>query len=721
MLTFLTTAFIILMMFFHASNKSTLINNEKKILSLHADRQIAYLEREFNQNKRDISLLSRSPYLDRFIDSVEGRDIRSEKSKEKDNLEHEFIRLIESRDEYHQIRLIGVNNNGREIIRVNQNKGGSEIVPFRHLQEKGNSRYYQETIKLPSGSYYISDIELNREHGVIEKPETYVIRVSAPIYTQIGKLFGIIVINIDFSIPLFNLTQYLDEGEEFILVNSDKSTINLDINSITPTDQSNTSAVDKVRKRKYQRSINVVDSVVSQNRLYLDNGRYLTFILSKPVDLILNDGSGMIDDYELVITVIFLAIIWGLVFIARSPLKQITNICKIIQGITSGTHQRIELPIDQRNEVGDLSRAFNKLLNNIEKTRDELTLSNERLELAITGSSDGIWDWNVRTNQFDLSERYKKMLGYNNENFKSDRESLLELVHPDDLNRLLKLNVDYVEGKIDKYNIEFRMRHKDGHYIDILSRGNAVRDDSGRATRVVGTNTDVTERNKDIKRRVQYEQNQKQALVREVHHRIKNNLQGVASLLRQHAEFNPPVRDQLEAAIAQVYTMAVVHGLQGKGDEGVFVINMLKEIINIVGDITGTNIIFKGDNTHSQYSIIEKEAVPMALIISELITNACKHSRDDSSVSVSVGCNWCLDDSILIEMTNRVDSFPKELSIDEKEGLGTGLNLVVSLLPPEGASLNIHEKDGICTTKLVLKFPLLYVRCDWNIKEAMQI
>ncbi len=217
-----------------------------------------------------------------------------------------------------------------------------------------------------------------------------------------------------------------------------------------------------------------------------------------------------------------------------------------------------------------------------------------------------------------------------------------------------------------------------------------------------------------------YEQDQKKALVREVHHRIKNNLQGVASLLRQHAELNPSVRDQLEAATSQVYTMALVHGIQGKGvHEGMPVSEMLKEVLAIAENITGTNIIYKGDSNYSQYEVNERESVPLALIMNELVTNACKHSQNDSSVNVSVVCNWCLDYSIYIEITNKVDSFPKELSIEEKNGLGTGLKLVVSLLPPEGASLNIREEDGICTTRLVLGKPVIYVRCELNVMEVV--
>ena len=715
MLVILTAAFIALVLFFNASNKSTLIKNEQKILSLHADRQIAYLEREFKQNKRDISLLSKSHHLSKLVESVADKNSRGENSNDKDRVEltKEFKRLIESSEEYQQIRLIGIENNGREIIRVNRKGGNTEAVLPENLQEKGASTYYLETIKLPLGKYYISDIELNREHGVIAEPETHVVRVSAPIYTRFGKLFGIIIINVDFTIPLHNLNYYLDAGENFILVNSDQSAISHDLSNIVLPNKLN---AQNPRSKMHRDS---PDSVVSRNRLDLNNGRYFTFILSKPVSLITGNSGVLVEDREIVFVMYLLAIGWALVFIARYPLKQITNLSNIIKGITNGTHNRTELPIHKRSEVGDLSRAFYKLLDKVDETQADLISGKERLELAIKGASDGLWDWNLITDDLYLSPRWKVMFGYRDDEIKNELDEFNRLIHPDDMEKTWDLTNAYLEGKEKKYEVEFRMHHKEGYYVDVLCRAHVVRDENNNAIRLVGTHTDITERNRESEKRLQYEQDQKKALVREVHHRIKNNLQGVASLLRQHAELNPSARDQLEAATSQVYTMAMVHGIQGKGTHGGMPISgMLKEILTISENISETNISYKGDNSYTQYEVNERESVPVALILNELVTNACKHSRKDSYASVSVVCDWCQKNSILIEITNKVDSFPGDLSIEEKTGLGTGLKLVASLLPPDGASLNIREESGICTAELILGSPVIFVKCDFNVQEV---
>jgi PAS domain S-box-containing protein len=667
--------------------------------------------------------LSESHHLSDLINLDAYKNNKEIQGSNKDitDLENDFKRLIESREEYQQIRLIGVKNNGREIIRVNRKGRNTEIVLFSDLQEKGKTHYFIETIKLPQGKYYISDIELNREHGKIDLPETPVIRVSKPVYTRMGKLFGIIIINVDLTIPLNNLNNYLDIGEEFTLVSSDKSTVNQSFSNVVRPNQLNSPIKKNGQTQRSKRGGNSSDAIVAQNRLDLKDGRYFTFILSKPVSLVTAKGSAIIEDTEIVFVILLLTIGWILVFTARYPLKQISNVSYIIKGITDGTRNRAELPIHKRSEIGDLSRAFNKLLDNICETQSDLKLGKEQLELAIKGASDGLWDWNLITGDFYLSPRWKVMFGYRDDEIKNELDEFNRLIHPDDVKKTWDLTNAYLEGKEKKCEIEFRMHHKEGHYVDVLCRAHAVRDENNNAIRLVGTHTDITERNRESEKRLQYELDQKKALVREVHHRIKNNLQGVASLLRQHAELNPSARNQLEAATSQVYTMALVHGIQGKGvHEGMPVSKMLKEILAVAENITGTNIIYKGDNNYCQYDVNERESVPVALIINELVTNACKHSQEESSVNVSVECNWCLDESILIEITNKVDSFPKDLSIEEKNGLGTGLNLVVSLLPPEGASLNIREEDGICTTRLVLGKPVIYVGCELNVVEVVQ-
>ena len=131
-----------------------------------------------------------------------------------------------------------------------------------------------------------------------------------------------------------------------------------------------------------------------------------------------------------------------------------------------------------------------------ERKNVELALqhSEERYRLAVQGSNDGLWDLNLATEQLYISPAWKRMVGYEEEELTSDLETFNRLIHPDDKEATWAAFHRYVEGDAPKFEVEFRLRHKRGHHIDILSRGYLIADAQGRPIRVIGTHLDITER-----------------------------------------------------------------------------------------------------------------------------------------------------------------------------------------------------------------------------------
>ncbi|MFW5888023.1 MAG: PAS domain S-box protein, partial [Bacteriovoracia bacterium] len=124
--------------------------------------------------------------------------------------------------------------------------------------------------------------------------------------------------------------------------------------------------------------------------------------------------------------------------------------------------------------------------------KKRLVESEERFELAVRGSQDGIWDWNIRTNELYLSPKWKEQVGYADDELKNHFDTFANLLHPDDFKHVLGQVQKYFEGKTDKYEMEFRLKHKDGGYRWIWARGEALRDESGQAYRMAGSHTDIT-------------------------------------------------------------------------------------------------------------------------------------------------------------------------------------------------------------------------------------
>ena len=121
--------------------------------------------------------------------------------------------------------------------------------------------------------------------------------------------------------------------------------------------------------------------------------------------------------------------------------------------------------------------------------------SEERLALAVAGAQEGVWDWNLETNAVVYSARWKEMLGYSGEEIEPHVSAWERLAHPDDRSRADRANDSVARGDRSTYEAEFRLRHKDGHYVHVLSRGFPIRREAnGPVVRLVGTHLDLTER-----------------------------------------------------------------------------------------------------------------------------------------------------------------------------------------------------------------------------------
>ncbi|WP_156885796.1 sensor domain-containing protein [Massilia niastensis] len=120
--------------------------------------------------------------------------------------------------------------------------------------------------------------------------------------------------------------------------------------------------------------------------------------------------------------------------------------------------------------------------------------SEERLRLAVLGSTDAPWDWDLVKGETYYSERWWDMLGYVSGEMVGEPETWAHLMHPEDQARIRAFLIDLLKGSRDCYSVELRLRHRDGHYVPVLSRGYVMRDAHGMAVRISGTNTDLTER-----------------------------------------------------------------------------------------------------------------------------------------------------------------------------------------------------------------------------------
>ncbi len=118
----------------------------------------------------------------------------------------------------------------------------------------------------------------------------------------------------------------------------------------------------------------------------------------------------------------------------------------------------------------------------------------ERYELAMDATKDGLYDWNLETNETYFSPRWKKMLGYQDDELPNEFSVWEELTRPEDVKKTMKMLDELFNKQRDVFEIEFKMKHKSGRWVDVHSRANAFFDKTGKARRLVGTHIDITER-----------------------------------------------------------------------------------------------------------------------------------------------------------------------------------------------------------------------------------
>lgn len=146
--------------------------------------------------------------------------------------------------------------------------------------------------------------------------------------------------------------------------------------------------------------------------------------------------------------------------------------------------------------IESISPIINTLghLIDAQQVRSSLHQSEERLQLALEGLGDGIWDWNIETQKITFSSTYVKMLGYQPGELPDHEDSLFQNFHPDDVKVATESMNAYLEGQSDKYNIELRIQCKDGTYKWFLCRAKIIRRQSdGSPLEIMGIHSDINE------------------------------------------------------------------------------------------------------------------------------------------------------------------------------------------------------------------------------------
>lgn len=158
----------------------------------------------------------------------------------------------------------------------------------------------------------------------------------------------------------------------------------------------------------------------------------------------------------------------------------------------------LSLIIDYDEEKGGFFEGVIQDITQRKISEEQLKASKERFELVMKAADEGIFELNLQTREAYFSPGWKNMLGYQEDEIINEIDEMIRLINPDDVEEVLKIINELREGKRSVYQIEFRMRNKNGFWIDVLSSGTLVLDDRMMPLKIVGSHINITERNKTI-------------------------------------------------------------------------------------------------------------------------------------------------------------------------------------------------------------------------------
>jgi PAS domain S-box-containing protein len=335
--------------------------------------------------------------------------------------------------------------------------------------------------------------------------------------------------------------------------------------------------------------------------------------------------------------------------------------------------------------------------------------SQERLALAFEGALEGVWDWNLETNAVVYSPRWKAMLGYGDDEIEPHVSAWERLVHPDDRAIADRAHESVTRGAAT-YEAEFRLRHKDGHYVHVLSRGFPVRAGlRGPVLRIVGTHFDLTKRQQAEAERTRSEllarlvfaqEDERRRIAREMHDQFGEQLttleHGLSSLLDACGD-RPEVQEKIRGlqAVMQRLDRDVEHLVWELRPTVLDDLGLGAAVANYVRDWSTRSGISAGLHASGLGDARLSSRVETALyrITQEALTNVARHSRARRvEVVLARGPDYV---SLVIEDDGV--GFDRAATADHGFGL-LGMQERAALV---GARLEVESAAGRGTTILV--------------------
>jgi len=423
------------------------------------------------QQKDHLHSLKESIFFKRYI---------NETISKKDDLENLFLLYAKANSSFMQIRFIDAK--GNEKIRVDRKQFGETpfLISDENLQNKSHREYFSKSKHKQQGQVWFSAIDLNIENNKIQIPYRPTLRAVVAIENKDG-FGGILVINYfmeDFLkkltlTPLYDMTLCDDKGFTIFHYDHNKKVPKSWGNSLDHKYN-----ISKDFPKEYENILSkgllrTENFVCKDLDIKIDGG--LKIILQLNNKYVKDQATKQKQQYLLISLLIFILSLILILIILKHLSKKLLNLEELAKA---------NYKLEKFNE---------KLEEEVSSRTKELKESNLKWEFAIEGNGDGLWDWNLQTNEVFFSKQWKKMLGFEDDEIQGSLQEWEKRVHPDDLKNVYDDIQEHLENKTPNYESKHRVLCKNGLYKWILDRGVILeRDAQNKPLRMIGTHKDIS-------------------------------------------------------------------------------------------------------------------------------------------------------------------------------------------------------------------------------------
>ncbi len=442
---------------------------------------------------------------------------------------------------------------------------------------------------------------------------------------------------------------------------------------------------------------------------------------------------------------IFLATIILFVLFRKYIFSRLTHLQKKIQLVEQGKLATRITSDKKTDEISSLVHSFNKMAAHLQDSVGALRSSREQFQVAVDGSNDGIWDWDLVRDKVYFSPRWYAQLGYKEDELgSSDYSTFTALLHKDDIERVDNYIQRFLQSNTrKKFDIEFRMTHKNGSVRWIRSRAAMLHDENGQPYRIAGAHTDVTKEHKvseqivKAKEEAESSNRYKSEFLANMSHEIRTPIGFITGLcyMMQDTSLDEKQRDYVEKIQKSAKTLLylvndildfskIEAGRLEIDEQPVHLGEILDSVIESFRPAASKkNIRLTRSISPDMPEILESDPLRLGQVLNNLVNNAIKFTRE-GEIAVDARCLQKHKEYVELEIVVRdtgigmtkeqqtriFKAFSQADSSITKQFGGTGLGLVISrdLLNLLGGSVSVQSEYGKGTT-FIINLKLRYI------------